>query len=428
MISQYSFFNELDEKFGDLNSTTFIDNMKLPIHRWYRYTAGFSAAWVGSLIEKEKKYGRINVLDPFSGSGTVPLESLFLNVNAFGLESHPYAYKISKCKLNFNSLVSSDFRSFSKLFLDEAKANDSSPDDFPQLICRCFPGQTLKELNSLKQTWANMKAGYLKDMMWFVITAILRSVSPVGTAQWQYILPNKSKSRVLMPYEAFSKKIEEICNDISLLQPCKKTSQILLLNQDAREEENEIPDTWADLVITSPPYANNYDYADAMRLEMLFWGDISNWSGLKTISSKLVRACTQHVGGLKKEVSDLLNDPLLSPIQDELLEKFELLATERESHGGKKNYHFMVVAYFYDMAKVFQMLARKTASNCKMCFVIGDSAPYGVYIPVDDWLGKLALNSGFSSYHFEKLRDRNNKWKNRKHKVPLKEGRLWILK
>ena len=69
-----------------------------------------------------------------------------------------------------------------------------------------------------------------------------------------------------------------------------------------------------------------------------------------------------------------------------------------------------------------------TNDNCKMCFVIGDSAPYGIYIPVDKWLGELAISAGFREYHFEKLRDRNIKWKNRKHRVPLKEGRLWINK
>jgi hypothetical protein len=29
-------------------------------------------------------------------------------------------------------------------------------------------------------------------------------------------------------------------------------------------------------------------------------------------------------------------------------------------------------------------------------------------------------------YVFEKTRDRNIKWKNRKHRVPLCEGRLWV--
>jgi hypothetical protein len=58
--------------------------------------------------------------------------------------------------------------------------------------------------------------------------------------------------------------------------------------------------------------------------------------------------------------------------------------------------------------------------------LIGDSAPYGIHVPVDQWPGKLALAAGFSSYTFEKTRDRNVKWKNRKHDVPLHEGRLWV--
>ena len=39
------------------------------------------------------------------------------------------------------------------------------------------------------------------------------------------------------------------------------------------------------------------------------------------------------------------------------------------------------------------------------------------------YLGEAA---GFSEPRFEKLRDRNIKWKNRKHTVPLLEGRLWM--
>ena len=165
-----------------------------------------------------------------------------------------------------------------------------------------------------------------------------------------------------------------------------------------------------------------------MRLEMSFWGDLDGWDGLRNVSAHLVRACTQHVSKLRYEVGELINSPLLESIREELLEKFHLLAAEREKHGGKKNYHFMIVAYFYDLARVFHTLNKKTANNCKMCFVIGDSAPYGIYIPVDEWLGRLAISAGFHDYSFEKLRDRNVKWKNRKHRVPLKEGRLWINK
>ena len=42
----------------------------------------------------------------------------------------------------------------------------------------------------------------------------------------------------------------------------------------------EIPADIIDLVVTSPPYANNYDYADATRLEMTFWGEVRSWGDL----------------------------------------------------------------------------------------------------------------------------------------------------
>ena len=75
------------------NSSTFATNMALPIHGWYRYTAGFSAEWVRQLIAEQKVKGRTHVLDPFAGSGTVLLESEFQGVESMGLESQPYVYK-----------------------------------------------------------------------------------------------------------------------------------------------------------------------------------------------------------------------------------------------------------------------------------------------------------------------------------------------
>ena len=61
-----------------------------------------------------------------------------------------------------------------------------------------------------------------------------------------------------------------------------------------------------------------------------------------------------------------------------------------------------------------------------VCFVIDDSATYVIYVPVIEWMGRLAQSAGFESFEFEKTRDRNVKWKNRKHNVPLCEGRLWV--
>jgi len=408
-------------------SATFADNMSLPVHKWYRYTAGFSASWVNQLIKQEKKNGRTRIIDPFAGSGTVLLESEFEGVESYGLEAHPYIYRIARAKLNWK-YPADKFKEEALSFLKKAKSITITRTEFPKLLMSCYPRETIQKLEALKQTWFEKEQEEeIKGFNWFIITSILRVTSPVGTAQWQYIQPTKTKLKVVDPFLAFEAKVNDMYLDMKRVQARFKDIVVSeILNEDARNIQS-IPDDWGNLVITSPPYANNYDYADATRLEMTFWGDINGWADLQeNVRKYLVRACTQHVSKLGDSVDSILSNPRLISIHSELSEVYETLKVERLKHGGKKNYHFMIAAYFNDLADVFHSLRRVTSENCKMCFVIGDSAPYGIYVPVDKWLGELAISAGFSDYSFEKLRDRNIKWKNRKHNIPLHEGRLWI--
>lgn len=412
---------------GQDYTATFADNMKLPVHKWYRYTAGFSASWVNELIRQEQKNGRKRIIDPFAGSGTVLIESEFAGVESFGVESHPYIYRIAKVKLNWG-YPPEKFKAEALALLKNARSRVITRTDFPKLILKCYPTGTIQKLESLKQSWIETpQEEAIQDFNWFIITSILRTTSPVGTAQWQYIQPNKTKANVVDPFVAFEQKVNDMYLDMKRTQNrYKNVVGSTILNEDARNIES-IPNGWGDLVITSPPYANNYDYADATRLEMTFWGDIAGWSELQdNVRKHLVRACTQHVSNLGDGIDAILANRKLAIIQPELLEVYGKLKEERLKHGGKKNYHLMIAAYFNDLADVFHSLRSVTSEKCKMCFVIGDSAPYGIYVPVDKWLGALAISAGFNDYSFEKLRDRNVKWKNRKHSVPLHEGRLWI--
>ena len=51
------------------HTSNFLNNMRLPVHRWFRYSAGFSAEWVKWLLA-ERDVNELRVLDPFVGSGT----------------------------------------------------------------------------------------------------------------------------------------------------------------------------------------------------------------------------------------------------------------------------------------------------------------------------------------------------------------------
>lgn len=214
--------------------------------------------------------------------------------------------------------------------------------------------------------------------------------------------------------------------DMEWMQRRASGSRANVIHADARNCAG-VPDGVADAVITSPPYANNYDYADALRFEMTFWGDVKSWGDIhERVRRHLIVSSSQHASRDRLTLETLLADPHLDCIRGELARATRRLAVVREKHGGKKHYHTMVAAYCRDIALVMRQMRRVCRTGASMCWVVGDSAPYGVYCPIERWLGELAIAAGFSAYRFEKIRDRNIKWKNRKHRVPLKEGVLWI--
>ncbi|NHZ61317.1 DNA methyltransferase [Massilia genomosp. 1] len=407
-------------------SGTFSPNMKLPVHRWFRYSAGFSADWVASVIAERNA---TTVLDPFVGSGTVCVEADRAGIRSYGVESHPFVYRLAKGKVSWPSDVSAFRDAVADIEARAQRETHESQDDVPDLLAKCFTRETLSELLALRRAYLAVAPGLdeqTRSLIFLALNAILRPSSHVGTAQWQYVLPNKTKVNVSSPAEALTSQAIIMASDMETMQRSQKISRSTLLQADARSLEG-IPDRVVDLVITSPPYANNYDYADATRLEMTFWGEVNSWGDLhEAVRKYLICSSSQHASKEKLNLEQLLDRPSLGPIREELSVVCNELAIVRATKGGNKAYHTMIAAYFSDMADTFTALRRVTTKSSNLCLVIGDSAPYGVHAPVERWFGELAVAAGFESWEFEKIRERNVKWKNRKHTVPLHEGRLWI--
>lgn len=409
-------------------SGTFTDNMKLPIHRWFRYSAGFSAEWVEEVVRSFRPGSAIRVLDPFAGSGTTLLAASAAGASSIGFESHPFVARIAKAKLLWHKVSPDELTSAVSDLVGKAKAIKRSHMPVSPLLEKCYTNEAIVSLFSLREVLRSSppKDEALAEMIRLCLTAILRSCSHVGTAQWQYVLPNKSKGKVLDPFDAMLAKGGEMAKDIAYAMDSGYCTDAIILDQDAREPSG-LQDGSIDLVITSPPYPNNYDYADATRLEMTFWGEIDSWGDLqKTVRRHIIRSCSQHSAAERLKLDELLSLDVVEPIRDELAAVCRELEIVRLTKGGRKTYHTMIAAYYADLSKVFRALRPLCAEGSKLCFVIGDSAPYGVHAPAEQWLGRLAESAGFHSISFEKLRDRNVKWKNRKHTVPLQEGRLWF--
>jgi DNA modification methylase len=67
-----------------------------------------------------------------------------------------------------------------------------------------------------------------------------------------------------------------------------------------------------DLAVTSPPYLNNYDYADRTRLEMYFFGWAKSWRDITAqVRDKLIISATTQI-----RRSDFREDPLSPELRD----------------------------------------------------------------------------------------------------------------
>src|SRR5207249_5436924 len=207
------------------------------------------------------------------------------------------------------------------LLLKRAEARTVEPTNPPKLLQECFPTTVLRRLFSLREAWNAVQDGSpASELCWLALMAILRECSPVGTAQWQYVLPNKAKANILEPFRAFELKTALFASDMALRQRFAN-GRVPKFRQDDARVCREVPDGWAELVVTSPPYANNYDYADATRLEMTFAGQINGWGDLQaTVRRRLVRSCTQHVAPYAAKTPEVLTDHSLGPIAKELAE------------------------------------------------------------------------------------------------------------
>ncbi len=356
---QEMLFSDLDaaRPVSAKSSSTFSNNMKLPVHRWFRYSAGFSAEWVEDLIRNLSTTAQSRVFDPFAGCGTTLLAAEQVGVESWGIESHPFIFRVAQAKLKYRTCPDTYLAKAQEMRCT-AKTLTPRPTNYPPLIYKCYDEATLSDLDVLRQAYELIKDdSAASDLAWLTLIGILRKTSNVGTAQWQYVLPRKEKRSAQNAFAAFDESSRMMYLDMLRSQRLAG-SRSNLLQSDARTCAG-VPDGWAKLVITSPPYPNNYDYADATRLEMSFMQEIAGWGDLQyNVRRHLIRSCTQHVPEKTVDLEATLSDDVLAPIHRELAGVCGQLAEVRKSKGGKKTYHLMVASYFRDLALVWHALRR----------------------------------------------------------------------
>jgi DNA modification methylase len=419
---------------------TFRESMRAPIHGWFTYPAGYSYKLVEVKIEEANLNSNSLVLDPFLGSGTTCLASKMLGVPSIGYEAHPFVTQITKAKMNWD-IDTSEFRTVVDNFAAAVKkklehgASKIDLSKVPELLPKCYSDKTLRELLFI---WEYAKKTIeVPDYLALIkvgMTHTLRVVSSAGTG-WPYIAPSKYAGKKIdrPALPNLLQRLNQMILDLDYAVENRiGNAKAVLVEGDSRKM-NKVKDDSVDLVVTSPPYLNNFDYADRTRLEMYFFGDAISWGDITAkVRSKLVIAATTQVNGAMF-AEDLLRPELkdLSPqVYSKLKKIITDLAAEKKIKKGKKNYDWMVAGYFNDIFEVLQECSRVMKSGSQMHWVLGDSAPYGFHIATEKYIAEIALSLGFASYTEEVLRSRGDKWKNnpQRHGVSLQESIISICK
>src|SRR5262245_1652243 len=81
-----------------VKSVTFQGKLEMPIHRWYRLTPSFAPQLAHDIADYFSLNHADRVLDPFSGTGTVPLCMKYRGVPACSIELNPCLHFVGTVK------------------------------------------------------------------------------------------------------------------------------------------------------------------------------------------------------------------------------------------------------------------------------------------------------------------------------------------
>lgn len=402
------------------------DNAKSPIHNWYKFTAGFSYKFVDAILQEQTHHPI--VFEPFAGCGTTLVSSQKNGIRAIGNEGQEFMYDIIRAKICWD-LSRVEIENYTSIFersLTKETASYNIEKEHP-LLQELYEPTTLKILCIIRDGVQQINDDRYRLFFKLALSQVLHktSIHPIAVP---YISRTKKLVNNDAPFDKFIFTCNQMMTDIEQLEYRNTTTSIYL--HDSRVENCNIPDNLCSICITSPPYLNNLDYGEVSKVHTHFFGITNNWNDITSkVRVNLVTGATTHykesdfdLDQFKQNEFSLKNTIVLSLLN----EKFEEIKSISKNRSGKKSFHILMMCYFEDMYNVLKEIRRVLRPGSKAYLILGDSAPYGVFIPTTKILGDIAMSTGFNSYDIIKIRSRGTKWKSLKnrHSLELSENIL----
>jgi hypothetical protein len=402
-----------------------------PFDRWFRYPAGFASDYAGLLLDRIGVSEGL-VVDCFAGSGVTGTAALSHGLEFFGIEAHPLIAELAQLKVavacsapSLRTLAAEVVHEVTEhLATQETDAGSVTAGEV-QLVQRSFEPDVLLQLVLLRRAIASRNQRAAAQYAKWALLATLRDVATVKVG-WPYQRPGQRRTPPYRsPLDRFSKRAGWIADDLDGAAP-RSTANVVC--GDARDLSS-----WAALEpgkaqasVSSPPYLNNFDYADATRLELYFLGEVRSWSQMCSTARVNMLTATTQQSSVPERAAAIARLKEMGSAGQEILMLTESLSARRRDRARGKEYDQVAPAYFVGIMDVLSRLAIALEPGATCVWLIGDSAPYGVYVDTPRLIGELASKVGFEVGTDVMLRHRGNRWRTAsgRHAVSLTERLL----
>ena len=383
--------------FSDPN---FSSNKTLPIHRWVPWIAGFSRDFVKSALDGylEKKG---TVLDTFCGVGTTLVEAVLRGHNAIGFEINPYAFLASRAKANayridideFTSKIDDFRRFFKEKISSNYKPHSTQPKGFKTRASFYHP-HVLHKVLIVQDFVLSIEDENIRDLfrLAFASTMVSYSNYSYEPSLGRRVSAGREEIHDFPVAKAITDKLTDMAEDIAWMQEQMERNnfEVQIINDSFFHcQKHLLPET-VDLVITSPPYLNNYHYNRNTRPQLYWLGYAQSPDDLKTLEDL-------NFGKFWQTVRDLERlDLTFSLPHADIEERLQMLRklNQEKGHYGGNGWANYAAAYFNDCHRFAEGIRYVLKRGGTALVVIGNSILQGVMIPTDEYFGTIAESTG----------------------------------